>query len=154
MWTLVKETLSIRQASSDKEKELWVELKSLFEPDFEEQLWRHTQAQMHDPLEWRLYDICGVYYVFTRDQEIFMLVERDYPLRRGLDIQTVQDKEIIEASSPDKEFDSGNLIEDEVSSLRGIVGNKMLKSFPLPVMKILLPEYFPTASEEVILLLS
>nr|GEU89111.1 hypothetical protein [Tanacetum cinerariifolium] len=28
MWTLVKETLSIRQASSDKEKELWVELKS------------------------------------------------------------------------------------------------------------------------------
>nr|GFB04456.1 hypothetical protein [Tanacetum cinerariifolium]GFB04494.1 hypothetical protein [Tanacetum cinerariifolium]GFB04540.1 hypothetical protein [Tanacetum cinerariifolium] len=65
-----------------------------------------------------------------------------------------QDKEMIEASSSDKAFDSGNLIEDEVSSLRGIVGNKMLKSFPLPVMKILLPEYFPTASEEVIPLLS
>nr|GEV30898.1 hypothetical protein [Tanacetum cinerariifolium] len=31
---LVKETLSIRHASSDKEKELWVELKRLFEPDF------------------------------------------------------------------------------------------------------------------------
>nr|GEW79058.1 retrovirus-related Pol polyprotein from transposon TNT 1-94 [Tanacetum cinerariifolium] len=29
LWTLVKETLSIRQASSDKEKELWVELKRL-----------------------------------------------------------------------------------------------------------------------------
>nr|GEZ27608.1 hypothetical protein [Tanacetum cinerariifolium] len=28
LWTLVKETLSIRQATSDKEKELWVELKS------------------------------------------------------------------------------------------------------------------------------
>nr|GEU78404.1 uncharacterized mitochondrial protein AtMg00810-like [Tanacetum cinerariifolium] len=27
LWTLVKETLSIRQATSDKEKELWVELK-------------------------------------------------------------------------------------------------------------------------------
>nr|GEU38553.1 hypothetical protein [Tanacetum cinerariifolium] len=38
LWTLVKETLSIRQALSDKEKELWVELKRLFEPDFEEQL--------------------------------------------------------------------------------------------------------------------
>nr|GEV80036.1 hypothetical protein [Tanacetum cinerariifolium] len=35
-----------------------------------------------------------------------------------------------------------------------IVGNKMLKSFPLPVMKIPLLEYFPTASEEVFLLLS
>nr|GEU72548.1 hypothetical protein [Tanacetum cinerariifolium] len=38
LWALVKETLSIRQASSDKEKELWVELKRLFKPDFEEQL--------------------------------------------------------------------------------------------------------------------
>nr|GEV51714.1 hypothetical protein [Tanacetum cinerariifolium] len=118
LWTLVKETISIRRASSDKEKELWAELKRLYEPDFEDQLWTHTQALMHDPLEWKLYDIFGVHYVFTRDQEIFMLVERDYPLRRGLAIQTVQDKEMIEASSPDKAFDSGNLIEDEVSSLR------------------------------------
>nr|GEW48287.1 hypothetical protein [Tanacetum cinerariifolium] len=37
-WALVKETLSIRQASSDKEKELWVELKRMFEPDFEDQI--------------------------------------------------------------------------------------------------------------------
>nr|GEW73909.1 hypothetical protein [Tanacetum cinerariifolium] len=51
LWTLVKETLSIRQATSDKEKELWVELKRLFEPDVEDQLWTHTQALMHDPLE-------------------------------------------------------------------------------------------------------
>nr|GEY95863.1 hypothetical protein [Tanacetum cinerariifolium] len=29
------------------------------------------------------------------------------------------------------------------------VRNKMLKSFPLPVMKFPLPEYFPTTSEEV-----
>nr|GFB29470.1 hypothetical protein [Tanacetum cinerariifolium] len=38
LWTLVKETLSIRQALSDKEKELWVELKRLYEPDFKDQL--------------------------------------------------------------------------------------------------------------------
>nr|GEY50235.1 hypothetical protein [Tanacetum cinerariifolium] len=35
---LVKETLSIRPATSDKEKELWVELKRLYEPDVEDQL--------------------------------------------------------------------------------------------------------------------
>nr|GEV07959.1 hypothetical protein [Tanacetum cinerariifolium] len=34
-----------------------------------------------------------------------------------------------------------------------IDGNKMLKSFPLPVMKFPLPEYFPTASEEIFPLL-
>nr|GEU89595.1 synaptobrevin, longin-like domain protein [Tanacetum cinerariifolium] len=51
LWTLVKETLSIRQDTSDKEKEPWVELKRLYEPDVEDQLWTHTQALMHDPVE-------------------------------------------------------------------------------------------------------
>nr|GEZ43510.1 hypothetical protein [Tanacetum cinerariifolium] len=51
LWTLVKETLSIKQATIDKEKELWVELKRLFEPNFEDQLWTHNQAFIHDPLE-------------------------------------------------------------------------------------------------------
>nr|GEW26249.1 retrovirus-related Pol polyprotein from transposon TNT 1-94 [Tanacetum cinerariifolium] len=103
LWTLVKETLSIRQALSDKEKELWVELKRLFEPDFEEQL----------------------------DHEIFLLVEKDYPLRRGLAIVMISNK-----------------LQER------IVGNKMLKSFPLPVKKFPLLEYFPTTSEERFPLLS
>nr|GEX92979.1 hypothetical protein [Tanacetum cinerariifolium] len=68
LWALVKETLSIRQASSNKEKELWVELKIMFEPDFEDHMWTYIQALMHDPLDWRLYDTCGVYHVFTKDQ--------------------------------------------------------------------------------------
>nr|GEY53909.1 hypothetical protein [Tanacetum cinerariifolium] len=38
LWVLVKEYLSIRLASSDKEIELWVELKRLYEPDPEDQL--------------------------------------------------------------------------------------------------------------------
>nr|GEV97155.1 hypothetical protein [Tanacetum cinerariifolium] len=84
LWTLVKETFSIRQATKDKEKELWVELKRLFEPNFKDQLWTHNQAFMHDHLDWKLYDTCGVHHVSTKDHEIFMLVERDYPLRRGL----------------------------------------------------------------------
>nr|GEV94179.1 hypothetical protein [Tanacetum cinerariifolium] len=92
LWALVKETLSIRHALRDKEKELWVELKGLFEPDFEDQLWTHNQNLMHDPLDWKLYDTCGVHHVFTKDQKIFMLVERDYPLRRGLTIMMISNK--------------------------------------------------------------
>nr|GEY22613.1 hypothetical protein [Tanacetum cinerariifolium] len=42
LWTLVKETLNIKQDTKDKEKELWVELKRLFEPNFEDQLWTHN----------------------------------------------------------------------------------------------------------------
>nr|GEX30676.1 ribonuclease H-like domain-containing protein [Tanacetum cinerariifolium] len=37
LWILVKETLTIKHATKDKDKELWVELKRLFEPDFEDQ---------------------------------------------------------------------------------------------------------------------
>nr|GEU91882.1 hypothetical protein [Tanacetum cinerariifolium] len=59
LWALVKETLSIRPTTSDKEKKLWVELKRLYEPDVEDQLWSQTQALMHATLEWRLYDSCG-----------------------------------------------------------------------------------------------
>nr|GEZ64601.1 hypothetical protein [Tanacetum cinerariifolium] len=96
LWALVIETLSIKQASRDKEKELWVELKRLFEPDFKDQLWTHNQNLMHDPLDWRLYDTCGVHHVFTKDQEIFMLVERDCPLRRGLAIVMISNKLQVE----------------------------------------------------------
>nr|GEZ75857.1 synaptobrevin, longin-like domain protein [Tanacetum cinerariifolium] len=38
LWALLKESLNIRPASSDKEMELWVELKILYEPDIEDQL--------------------------------------------------------------------------------------------------------------------
>nr|GEY54051.1 hypothetical protein [Tanacetum cinerariifolium] len=96
LWTLVKETLGIRQATSNKEKELWVELKRLYEPDVQDQLWTHTQALMHDPVEWRLYDTLGVHHVLTRDQEIFMLVEKDYPLRKGLAIVMISNKLHVE----------------------------------------------------------
>nr|GEW19559.1 hypothetical protein [Tanacetum cinerariifolium] len=42
LWRLVKETLSNRPPSSDKEMEFWVELNRLYEPDDEDQLWTHT----------------------------------------------------------------------------------------------------------------
>nr|GEW49549.1 hypothetical protein [Tanacetum cinerariifolium] len=99
LWTLVKKTLSIKQDTRDKEKELWVELKRLFEPDFEDQLWTHNLAFMHDPLDWKLYDTCGVHHLFTKDQEIFMLVEKDYPLRRGLATMMICNKLQVEQYS-------------------------------------------------------
>nr|GFB37087.1 hypothetical protein [Tanacetum cinerariifolium] len=83
LWRLVKESLIIRPDVSDKEMELWVELKRLYEPDDEDQLWTYTQNLMHAPVEWKLYDTCGVHHVTSKDKEIFMLVENDYPLRKG-----------------------------------------------------------------------
>nr|GEY89094.1 hypothetical protein [Tanacetum cinerariifolium] len=45
----------------------------------------HTQNLMHAPVEWKLYDTCGVHHVTSNDKKIFMLVEKDYLLRKGLD---------------------------------------------------------------------
>nr|GEV49635.1 hypothetical protein [Tanacetum cinerariifolium] len=59
LWALVKESLNIRPASNDKKMKLW------------------------------LYDSCGVHHVTSKDNEIFMLIEKDYPLRNGLAIMMI-----------------------------------------------------------------
>ncbi|GJR75003.1 retrovirus-related pol polyprotein from transposon TNT 1-94 [Tanacetum coccineum] len=59
-----------------------VELKRLFEPDTDDELWK-LQKHIHD-LPWRLYDSCGVHHVSTeKGIDIYMLVEKEYPLLRG-----------------------------------------------------------------------
>ncbi|GJZ58567.1 hypothetical protein Tco_0614061 [Tanacetum coccineum] len=81
---LVHERFNSTELTDDKAKQLWVELKRLFEPDENDTLWK-IQRYMHYPLTWKLYDTCGVYYVSTeRGHDIFMLVEKDYLLTRAL----------------------------------------------------------------------
>ncbi|GJZ98294.1 ribonuclease H-like domain-containing protein [Tanacetum coccineum] len=78
-WKIIKV-----EPTEDKERELWVELKRLFEPDDYDTLWK-LQRYMHDPLKLRLYDTCVVHHVSTeRGHDIFMLVEKDYLLTRAL----------------------------------------------------------------------
>nr|GEX20391.1 leucine-rich repeat protein [Tanacetum cinerariifolium] len=81
LYALVKETLSVRPTTDEKEMELWVELKRLYEPDVEDHIWTHTQHIMHAPVE-------------------------------------------------------------------RIIGNKMHKAFPLPVIEFPLPEELPIARED------
>ncbi|GKE03951.1 hypothetical protein Tco_1395969 [Tanacetum coccineum] len=57
-------------------------IKRLFEPDIDDELWK-LQKHIHD-LTWKLYDSCGVHHVSTeKGIEIYMLVEKEYPLSRG-----------------------------------------------------------------------
>ncbi|GJZ66426.1 hypothetical protein Tco_0623122 [Tanacetum coccineum] len=80
LWSLVKERFRSAEPTKDKERALWVELKRLFEPDKDDVLWK-LQRYMYDPLTWRLYGTCGVHHVSsTRGHDIYMLIEKDYPL--------------------------------------------------------------------------
>ncbi|GJS68531.1 hypothetical protein Tco_0683096 [Tanacetum coccineum] len=82
LWSLVKEKFNSTEPTNDKEKEIWVELKRLFKPDIDDELWK-LQKKIHD-LTWRLCDSCRVHHVYTDEgMDIYMLVEKEYPLSRG-----------------------------------------------------------------------
>ncbi|GKD93864.1 ribonuclease H-like domain-containing protein, partial [Tanacetum coccineum] len=99
LWDLVKERFSTTKPIYDKEKELWVELKRLFEPDSDDTLWK-LQWYMHDPLVWIIYDTCGVHHVsLVRGHDIFMLVEKDYPLSKGVQMLMLGNKLLVEQHS-------------------------------------------------------
>nr|GEU62218.1 hypothetical protein [Tanacetum cinerariifolium] len=51
---------------------------------------------MHAPVEWKLYDTCRVHHVTSKDKEIFMLVEKDYPLRKGRELVMISYKLKVE----------------------------------------------------------
>nr|GEX73243.1 hypothetical protein [Tanacetum cinerariifolium] len=96
------------------------------------QIWRLVKETLsHRPptIDWRLYDTYGVHHVTTKDKEIFMLVEKDYPLRKGLALVMISYKLQLEHQVKGR-----------------IVGNKMHKAFPLPVIEFPLAEQLPTAS--------
>ncbi|GJS93683.1 hypothetical protein Tco_0800651 [Tanacetum coccineum] len=62
LWSLVKEKFNSTEPTDDKEREIWVELKILFEPDTDDE----------------------VHHVSTEKEiDIYMLVEKEYPLSRG-----------------------------------------------------------------------
>nr|GEY32311.1 putative ribonuclease H-like domain-containing protein [Tanacetum cinerariifolium] len=84
LWSLVQERFNSTELTEDKEREIWVELKRLFEPDADDELWK-SQKHNHGDMAWRLYDTCGVHHVSTKDGvDIYMLVEREYPLSRSV----------------------------------------------------------------------
>nr|GEZ40313.1 hypothetical protein [Tanacetum cinerariifolium] len=64
--------------------------------DVEDQLWTHTQNLMHALVEWKLYDMCGIHHVTSKDKEISMFMEKDYPLRKGLAILMISYKLQVE----------------------------------------------------------
>nr|GEX11279.1 hypothetical protein [Tanacetum cinerariifolium] len=135
LWRLVKENLSNRPPTNDKEMELWVELSRLYEPDDEDQLWTHTQNFMHAPVEWKLYDLCRVHHVTSKDKEIFMLVEKDYPLRKGLALVMIWYKLQVENYL--------QMANDLILKIYKIANSPRQQGIEFP-----LTEEVPTASEE------
>ncbi|GJS45767.1 putative ribonuclease H-like domain-containing protein [Tanacetum coccineum] len=75
-----------------------IEADELFEPDANDELWK-SQKYIHD-ITWRIYDTCKVHHVSTKDGiDIYMLVEREYPLSRGVLTQMLVAKLLVEQNN-------------------------------------------------------
>ena len=86
LWRLVKDRFKSKTPTEEKEMELWVELKRLYEPTPTDELW-DSQKWIHQRIfDWKLYDTCGVHHVSAEEVgiDIYMLVERDYPSTSGV----------------------------------------------------------------------
>ncbi|GJX34327.1 hypothetical protein Tco_0245884 [Tanacetum coccineum] len=78
LWKLVKAKYGDTRPEEAYEKVLWGDLKVMFEPDIESEVWRNLQS--YDVIAWILYSSCGVNFVRFENLHIFMLVEKSYPL--------------------------------------------------------------------------
>nr|GEV26324.1 hypothetical protein [Tanacetum cinerariifolium] len=92
-------------------EEVYVEALQVKHPIIDWEL--HSEGQRD---YWKIIRLGGHTEVYKFFVDMLKQFDRE-DLNQLWALQTVQDDELIEASSPDKAFDSGKLIEDEVSSL-------------------------------------
>ncbi|GJT91511.1 hypothetical protein Tco_1080356 [Tanacetum coccineum] len=57
---------------------LWNDMKIMFEPHVEDEVWKLQNG--YKVLEWKLYDSCRVHFLRIQSMQIYMLVEKKYPL--------------------------------------------------------------------------
>ena len=76
---------------------MWVELKRLYKPTATDELWDSQKHIYRRIFKWKLYDTCGVHHISTDTGiDIYMLVEKEYPLSAGVLILMFSEKLIID----------------------------------------------------------
>ncbi|GJT93175.1 hypothetical protein Tco_1082020 [Tanacetum coccineum] len=78
LYKLVKAKYESTRPVEDLDLVLWNDLKTMFEPHVEDNVWRNQQD--YKVLSWKLYDSCGVHFLRMQHVPIYMLVEKKYPL--------------------------------------------------------------------------
>ncbi|GKA03915.1 hypothetical protein Tco_0676696 [Tanacetum coccineum] len=92
LYKLVKAKYESTRPVEDLDLLLWGDLKTMFEPHVEDKVWRNQQE--YKVLNWKLYDSCGVHYLMMQHVQIYMLVEKKYPLA-PLTLSMMLEKKLI-----------------------------------------------------------
>ncbi|GJS06687.1 hypothetical protein Tco_0363483 [Tanacetum coccineum] len=75
---LIRAGGSSKRPEEAYERVLWGDLKVMFEPDIESEVWRSLEG--HNVTVWKLFSSTRVHFVRFKNLHIFMLVEKKYPL--------------------------------------------------------------------------
>ncbi|GJX77816.1 putative ribonuclease H-like domain-containing protein [Tanacetum coccineum] len=75
---IIRADRSSRRPEEAYERVLWGNLKVMFEPDVESEVWRNLQR--YNVTVWKLFSSSRVHFVRFQNMHIFMLVEKKYPL--------------------------------------------------------------------------
>ncbi|GJV20407.1 hypothetical protein Tco_1369427 [Tanacetum coccineum] len=78
LYKLVKAKYKSTTPVEDLDLVLWNDFKTMFEPHIEDVVWKNQQV--YKVLSWKLYDSCGVHFLRMQHVQIYMLVEKKYPL--------------------------------------------------------------------------
>ncbi|GJV58642.1 hypothetical protein Tco_1464742 [Tanacetum coccineum] len=90
LWKLVKAKHGNTRPKEGYERVLWGDLKVMFEPDVESEVWRNLQG--HKVIVWKLFSSSGVHFMRFQNLHIFMLVEKKYSLTPATIIEMLNKK--------------------------------------------------------------
>ncbi|GJZ73885.1 hypothetical protein Tco_0638031 [Tanacetum coccineum] len=78
LYKLVKARYGSTRLVESMDYLLWNDMKIMFEPHVEAEVWKLQNG--YKVLEWKLYDSYGVHFLRMQSMQIYMLVEKKYPL--------------------------------------------------------------------------
>ncbi|GJV34041.1 putative ribonuclease H-like domain-containing protein [Tanacetum coccineum] len=90
MYKLVKAKYGSTRPVEDLYLVLWNDLKTLFKPHVEDEIWKLQQR--YKVLSWKLFDLYGVHCLSLQSGMIYMLVEKRYPLTPPIIIDMLNKK--------------------------------------------------------------
>nr|GEY03345.1 hypothetical protein [Tanacetum cinerariifolium] len=97
LYKLVKAKYESTRPVKDLDLLLWDDLKSMFKPHVEDEVWKMQQG--YKVLNLKLYDSCGVHSLMIQSMQIYILVEKKYSLTPPTFSMMLKKKFIVEYES-------------------------------------------------------
>nr|GEV98450.1 hypothetical protein [Tanacetum cinerariifolium] len=106
MYKLVKARYGTTRLVKDLDLLLWGDLKTMFEPHVEDKVWKLQQG--YKVLNWKLYDSYGVHSLRMQSMQVYMLVEKTYPLTPLTLLMMLEKKLQIDYQNKDQDHSAGS----------------------------------------------